>query len=166
MRTRYTGFNDYGMDDHESKEIKELCQKAEGSDLVLLLMACQDSYEYAAFEMFLSLKLNISFDRLVNDFAHEICISKEDFYGHRRKSMYLFKEKLMNHSEELMQKWKNNGDLRRYLGLEDAAEEIQTSNEYMKTIATRANALVRLGNLYRVDMGALYDYIDRECTVR
>ena len=71
----------------------------------------------------------------------------------------------MENEKVIIEKWKLDGCLRRYVSLEDAAAEMQIKEDEIRTLARKANAMLQIGRMCRVNMIALYDYIDRECAV-
>lgn len=161
MRTRKAGYSDYGISETESKELIRICRIADCQTELLLLKSAQESYAEYASSLFYSLRNNLSYeDVCANNYLH---IGKGDFYGYRRKTLYLLKEKIMRTEKVIIEKWKQDGYIRRYVSLEDAANELQISVSHTRIIANKANALVKLGNLPRVNMIALYDYIDAKC---
>lgn len=166
MRTREAGFIDYGITDGECKGLLEICRNANGEQELMLLKAAQESNELFASELYYSLRKNVSFDEL--DMAHRgLCIYVGDFYAYRRKTLFLFREKLMADTKDIVEQWKKDGSIRRYLSKEDAAAELQVGVYKLNELAKKANAYVILvGNTKRINMNALYDYIDRECVAR
>ena len=158
MRTREAGYLDYGISETESKELIRICRSADCQTELLLLKSAQESYAEYASSLFYSLRNNLSYeDVCANNYLH---IGKGDFYGYRRKALYLFKEKFMGKEKVIIEKWKLDGCLRQYVSLEDAAAEMQLNKDRMRTIAKEANAIIKIGSLTRINMAALYDYLD------
>ena len=163
MRTRDASYWDYGISEAESKELIEICRNADSQTELLLLKAAQEACEEYASSLFYSLRNNLSYEDVCSN--NYLYIGKGDFYGHRRKTLYLLKEKIMENEKVIIEKWKLDGCLRRYVSLKDAAAEMQLKEDKIRTIAKKANAIIKIGHLTRVNMIALYDYIDRECAV-
>ena len=61
-----------------------------------------------------------------------------------------------------MNKLVENKDAR-YLSVKGACEEINVCRNTLMRTATEANAVVRLGNVVRIDMPVLHSYIDQVC---
>ena len=164
MRTRKASYWDYGISKSEIKELLEKCQNTDSNTERLLLQATQESNYAIAEALFCSLQKGMSFERLDAKMGLHI-ITKEDFYGYRRKALYLFKEKLMEQDKENIEKLQNDGYIRRYCSVEDAAEEMQLTEKNLREVARSARAIIKIGSIVRINMIALYDYIDRECAV-
>ena len=163
MRTRDASYWDYGISEAESKELIEICRNADSQTELLLLKAAQEACMEYASSLFYSLRNNLSYEDVCSN--NYLYIGKGDFYGHRRKTLYLLKEKIMENEKVIVEKWKLDGCLRRYVSIEDAAAEMQLKEDKVRTIARKANAIIQIGRTCRVNMIALYDYIDRECAV-
>lgn len=163
MRTRDASYWDYGISEAESKTLIEICHNADSQTELLLLKAAQEACMEYASSLFYSLRNNLSYEDVCSN--NYLYIGKGDFYGYRRKVLYLLKEKIMENEKVIIEKWKLDGCLRRYVSLEDAAAEMQLTEDKIRTIAKKANAIIKIGSLTRVNMIALYDYIDRECAV-
>lgn len=163
MRTRCASYNDYGITDGECKDLLELCRNADSKKELLLLQATQESNDIFASILFYSLRNDVSFQRM------EMAMGKQpiepiDFYAYRRKALYLFKEKLMENEKIIIEKWQNDGCMRRYISVDAAVKELQISNDKLNEIAKKANAIMRIGQLVRINMIALYRYMDKEYT--
>lgn len=88
MRTRRTYYKDYGIDGEEIKRLKEICSNLDDEEDYLLKNATQYACPDLADQIYRSIKNNISYDVMVE--KEYVPIGKGDFYGYRRKSVYIF----------------------------------------------------------------------------
>ena len=72
----------------------------------------------------------------------------------------------MEQDKEMIEKLQNDGYIRRYLNQKTAMEELNISAEVLNRIAKAAGAFIKIGGLIRINMIALYDYIDNEYAVQ
>ena len=82
MGTRDTYFNGYGLTYNEVKKIEDKCKNAKGS-----------AYAELAQYLFFSLTSGLGYDNI-----SKICnipIGRKDFYGYRRKTIYLYNRYMM-----------------------------------------------------------------------
>ena len=158
MRTRETSYWDYGISLSESKELLETCRNADKKTELKLLQAAQESCEECASSLFISLRNDLSYEDVC--IGNNLYVGKGDFYGYRRKTLYLLKEKLMEDNEEVIERWYEDGYIRRYLTIEKAVAETMIDECKLLTYAKKANAVLKIGRLYRINMIALYDYLD------
>lgn len=156
MRVREAGYKDYGMTDKEIDHLLKLCQSADCETEKLLLQAAQESDEEIADTLFYSLRNQLSYDDLFKQ--DRLFIGKGDFYGYRRKTLYLLNEKIRERNEE--EKWFKKGYVRRYLCVEKVAKELEITRYKAINLAKNANAIMSIGNTVRINMVALYDYLD------
>ena len=164
MRTRNANHNDYGMNTSEYRMLTSMCKRKDDYTVKTLRAAVQECNEVIADELFTNLHEGVSFERL--DGMKGLCYySKQDFYGYRRKALFLFKEKIMEKENEIIEEWKRQACMRRYVTRNEAAKELNLSLYSLDLVAKKAGATVKLGALLRINMIALYDYIDRECAV-
>lgn len=66
----------------------------------------------------------------------------------------------MEDNEEVIERWYEDGYIRRYLTIEKAVAETMIDECKLMTYAKKANAVLKIGRLYRINMIALYDYLD------
>lgn len=88
MGTRDTYFNGYGLTYNEVKKIEDKCKNAKGRELELLLLAAESAYAELAQYLFFSLTSGLGYDNI-----SKICnipIGRKDFYGYRRRTIYLY----------------------------------------------------------------------------
>lgn len=164
MNTRIVGYSDYHIGEPEKKTLLELCRNADSQTELLLLKAAQEAYAEYASSLFYSLRSGASYESICcNNYLYMI---KNDFYAYRRQTLYLLKEKLMMNDEVIVEKWQQDGYIRRYLPLEKAMEETMIDETKLRELAKKANAMIKWGHLVRINMIALYDYLDRECTMQ
>lgn len=161
MKTRNASYNDYGMADSEKNKWLGKCRNADCDMEQIMLQAAQESNKGFASEIFFSLRFGASYDQLI--VVSDIPINRVDFYAYRRKALFLVKEKMINSNEEIKEYFRNTGVIRRYCTVEDACHEIRISRPMLLKVANAANAVARFGIYIRIDMTALYSYIDREC---
>lgn len=91
--TRDTYFNGYGLTYNEVKKIEDKCKNAKGRELELLLLAAESAYAELAQYLFFSLTSGLGYDNI-----SKICnipIGRKDFYGYRRKTIYLYNRYMM-----------------------------------------------------------------------
>ncbi len=160
MRVRDASYRDYGLSESDCNALFKKCQAADRDTEKILFAAAQESNEEMAADLFYSLRRDVSFECL--DTAAVLPYNKVDFYGYRRKALYLFSEKLQEQNKEVVDMLRDAGYIRRYCSIEDAMEEMQLSEDKLRKIAKKARAIVRIGTFIRVNMVALYQYIDQE----
>lgn len=161
MKTRNASYNDYGMADSENNKWLEKCRNADCDMEQIMLQAAQESNEGIASTIFFSLRFGVSYERLI--VVSDIPINRVDFYAYRRKALFLVKEKMINNNEEIKEYFTDTGVIRRFCNVADACKEIQIDQTTLLKVAKAANAVVKFGVCKRIDMTALYSYIDREC---
>lgn len=88
MSIRETYLKDYGISAEQQKDIEKRCREARGRDQILLLRAAQEVYPAIAKYLFMSLTTGKGYDRISR--LEEIPISRNDFYGYRRKTIETF----------------------------------------------------------------------------
>ncbi len=89
MKIRDTKFSDYDISRQEEIRLKKLCRKSDIKTTMALYLAAKIANSYLASAVFLSLKFGVSFERV--DRLEYLYISKNDFYGYRRKALWIFK---------------------------------------------------------------------------
>lgn len=93
MRTRQTSYNDYGL---STDSVKRLMKQAQsGKFNVELMKTCTKVYSELSVFLFMSLVLNLSYDRIELLLGENIPIDKGNFYGYRRLALSEF-AKLFN----------------------------------------------------------------------
>lgn len=90
MKTRDRGYSEYDFAPGEEREIKALCRKNDFKTVTTLLLAAYKAYPEIALALAFSLHYCASYERVCN--AYDINIPKNDFYGHRRKTLFYFKK--------------------------------------------------------------------------
>ena len=98
MKTRETGYDDYGFEKKEDKRLKAYCQSVEFDDQILLFHACLEANKQLAGTLYYSLVNNLSYEDI--DQRKYVPISKGDFYGWQRKALNIFRNLLI-----LSRKW-------------------------------------------------------------
>ena len=93
MKTRETGYDDYGFEEKEDKRLKAYCRSAEFEDHILLFHACLSANRQLAATLNYSLVNALSYEDI--DKKCYIPISKGDFYGWQRKALAIFREMLI-----------------------------------------------------------------------
>lgn len=164
MRIREAGYKEYGITKSEEKEILSFCRKASQEDREFISLALQGMDADIAPYIFMSLVDGKSYERL--DAMHWLPISKVDFYGYRRLGVFLIKESAIREDEALNRIFKETGVIRRICKVEEVTEELQISPRSVEKIAMKAEALLKLCGRKRIDMNALYSYIDNECKAK
>lgn len=159
MRTRYLGYADYGISETECKELFKMCQSTDRNTEQALKVAAHESNEAIAEELYQSLHDGVSFEHL-DAVRGTLPVSKEDFYAYRRQALYLFKEKMTAQNKATVDELEKAGYIRRYCNVRDAAKEMQISEYKVRKIAMQAGALVKIGNIVRINMIVLYQFID------
>lgn len=82
MRTRQTSYNNYGL---SADDVKRLMKQAQsGKFNVELMKICTKAYSELSVYLFMSLVLNLSYDKIELLLGENIPIDKGNFYGHRR----------------------------------------------------------------------------------
>lgn len=163
MKTRNTSYRHYGITDDEVKEWIAKCRNADNEFKKLIMEAARESNETLAEQIVESLNKKLSYTQL--SMKEYIPLSMADFYGYKRKTVFLLKEKVMERDEKLQAYFKQDGVIRRYVREEDACSELMLSKVDLARLAAKAKAAVKFGNLIRIDMNALYAYVDKECTM-
>lgn len=95
MKLRNRSYEDYGISKEESRYLLNLCRRRDEIVESCLIKALQTEDEVIREDLYLSLKDNLSYDKLYYDYYRDIFINKVDFYAHRRMVLYLFKKKLI-----------------------------------------------------------------------
>lgn len=162
MRTREAGYKDYKIKHSELHILMERCK--EEKNIMFLKEAVHESNDMIEEELFLSLHDGISYEDLEIKYNLKDTpfVAKNDFYAYRRKALFIFKEKLKENNIEIRRKWEQDNCIRRYLTVENASKEISISLTDIRRLARKANALLSIGNLVRIEMIALYKYLDNE----
>lgn len=164
MKMRRTGYVDYGMTEKEAEEWLEKCQCADRDMEQLIFQAAQESNKDIAAELYYSLRTGAGYDSL---FAlRYIPIGKNDFYGYKRKTLFLLKEKVIQSNDVVQKYFIDTGNIRRFLSTKNASEELQLTESMVLNVARKANAVVKFGSYNRIDMAKLYAYIDRQTEER
>lgn len=93
MRTRATWFSDYGFEVGEAQALKEYCQRADFSENVLLLECAIQVNPCIGNALYYSITSGVLWDKLsrCNDFHY----GKSDFCGYQRRTLALFRDKLL-----------------------------------------------------------------------
>ena len=89
MRTRNTSYSDYGITEDEKKYILDFCRTADADQKMIMKNALSELNPYIAPYIYYSLTEGKSYDKMI--VKQEIYMSKEDFYGYRRKGMEAIK---------------------------------------------------------------------------
>ncbi len=160
MRTREAGYKDYGMTEKETNQLLKLCQNADSETEKLLLMAAQESSRPLAADLFYGLKHNLSYEDMCK--RSYVFANKSDFYGYRRKTLFLFKEKLKENDKNVVEQWEQDNYIRRYLSKEKAEEETSLEEYKLMDLARKAKAVLKIGNMCLVEMVTFYNYLDKE----
>lgn len=90
MKTRFTGYDDYGFLPGEEKAIKEACRKINVEPRVLISMAAFRANPGIAEDITFSIINGVSYEKIC--IIRNVPISKVDFYAYRRKCLYYVKE--------------------------------------------------------------------------
>lgn len=88
MRTREKGYDDYGLKPDEVAAAKLACRSPDIDTRSRLFYACMAAKPEIALDLAMSLAYNLSFERITAN--HEIYTVRDDFYGYRRKALWLF----------------------------------------------------------------------------
>ena len=93
MRTRETGYDDYGLSDTQVKETLKYCRGPDFTeeDAEALFECAMEVYPGLAFDICFSIRYNVSYDRM--DVAKYMYATKDSFYGYRRKVISMFHNK-------------------------------------------------------------------------
>lgn len=157
MKTRQSSYEDYRISPQEKENLLMKCRSADAGTALQLFLAVQESCEEIAAELFLSLRRNVSFERL--EMAGAILnYSKSDFYGYRRKALFLFKERLEHVDDDKSAEMGKKGYSGRYKSLQELSDELRITRGTVRQMARNAGAVVKFGALYRIDMEKLYQY--------
>lgn len=97
IRVRETGYDDYGLEPGEDKKIKKYCASAGFDDHLLLFNSALDANKQLASELYYSISKGLSYEDI--DRVCYIPISKGDFYGYQRKTLYIFRDMLRLHGK-------------------------------------------------------------------
>lgn len=108
MRTRLMSIEDHGLTKEEYEGIKEYCMSGNFQDHGLLLQSAMEANSTICAELYISLVLGASFERI--DGLRYIPISKSDFYAYRRKTVAIFKAYMVQ-----VGIWKGKYDMNRKL---------------------------------------------------
>ena len=90
MKTRETGYKDYGFEQGEEKKLKEYCKNSGFSDHELLLNAAIETNPAIASDLYYTIVSGLSYESI--DKVRYVPISKGDFYGYQRKCLYIFRD--------------------------------------------------------------------------
>lgn len=157
MKTRETSYEDYQISPQEKDVLLKKCRYGDKKTELQLFLAAQESCEEIAAELFLSLRRNVSFERLEMAGA-TISYNKGDFYGYRRKALFLFKERLERVADDKSAEMGKKGYSGRYKSLQELSDELRITRGTVRQMARNAGAVVKFGALYRIDMEKLYQY--------
>ena len=91
------GFADYGMEPEEAKRLKKYCLSAEFDEHTLLFNSALSANKYLVSEIYYSIAKGLSYEDI--DRVCYIPISKVDFYGYQRKTLYIFRDMLKLHGK-------------------------------------------------------------------
>lgn len=143
MKTRKMGYSDYGFRDGEAKQLQKYCRRPDFAESFLLKEACQDSNENIADDLYCSIVHGISYNKLTR--KKYIPLPEVDFYGYRRKALFLFWEALwyINWGEE---RHKENNDKGYWKG-----EYSMTLSRYEQETIINFNAEEDTAELYTAD---------------
>lgn len=161
MRTRRTYYSHYGISESELKVWKQKCRNADKDFERLMSESAKKVNPFFQKEIFDSLRYNMSFEDL--DKREYMPVGKEDFYGYQRATIFSIKEEIMRQDELLQKYFSETGVIRRICTKEEAADELKITMCKVRSLAKEANALIILGGIKRIDMNALYSYIDENC---
>ena len=157
MKTRVSSYEDYQISPQEKDDLLKKCRYGDEKTELQLLLAAQDSCEEIAADLFLSIRRNVSFERL--EMAGAITnYGKGDFYGYRRKALFLFKERLERVDDDKIAEIQKKGYSGRYKSLQELSDELRITRGTVRQMARNAGAVVKFGALYRIDMEKLYQY--------
>lgn len=87
MRTRDKGYDDYGLTKERVAELKALCKTKDAQIMQLLHLAAYAANPSLAEDLVYSLAEGASYEHLW--YIRNVYIPKADFYGHRRKTIYI-----------------------------------------------------------------------------
>lgn len=93
MRTRNKGYADYGIEEEEKIDILGFCKLADEEEKQIISWALKELPTYIMPYIYMSLVDGISFEKL--DAKYSIAMSKEDFYGYRRKGCEAIKRYML-----------------------------------------------------------------------
>lgn len=90
MRTREKSYNDYNLSDDEVKKAFSFCRGPDFTsiDMFSLLSCAQDVYPDLTYDICYSIRYGVSYERM--DAARYMDITKDSFYGYRRKAIAKF----------------------------------------------------------------------------
>lgn len=97
MRTRLTGYDDYGFSEEEAKQLKEYCRNVEFDAHDLLVHAAVSTYPVLAGDLYYSITSGLSYDQLMK--IKTIPLARGDFYGYQRKCLAKFRDLLIMHGK-------------------------------------------------------------------
>lgn len=92
IRVRDTGYDDYGIEPGEDRKLKKYCTSAEFDEHLLLFNSALEANKYLANDLYYSIVKGLSYEDI--DRVCYIPISKGDFYGYQRKTLYTFRDML------------------------------------------------------------------------
>ena len=164
MRTREAVYKDYNMSYDETKILLKACKRNDEDIISALKMAVHESNENIADELFQHLHGDIKYKDLETEkqLQGNLFVTKHDFYGYRRRALFLFFENLKRNDAEVIEQWKKNDYIRRYLSKKDAEKETGIKENTLMNLAKKADAVLKIGNMCLINMVALYDYLDCE----
>lgn len=93
LRTREKGYSDYGFVDGESKLLKKWCRSTDFKYAKLLKECAEKANEAISSNIYNSILKGVSYDKL--DQMEYQFYGKNDFYAYRRKTLALFRTKMI-----------------------------------------------------------------------
>ncbi len=93
MRTREKSYSDYGISTEEKEYILDFCRTATEANKAIIKSALSELSPYVAPYIYVSLTEGMSYDKMI--VKQEIYMSKEDFYGYRRKGIEAIKRHML-----------------------------------------------------------------------
>lgn len=92
MRTRDKWLKDYGLSDDTRRLLIDFCIHADAKDQRIIERACNSAKPEIAKQLFDSLTLGLSYDKL--SARQYIPLPRQDFYGYQRKTLSLIDDQL------------------------------------------------------------------------
>lgn len=92
MVTRNASYRDYGISNDEVKNLLMYCRSADFDKKDLLMECANESYPQIADYLVESIVNRMSYERLMG--RYYFYYGKSDFYGRRRQTLAIFKERL------------------------------------------------------------------------
>lgn len=158
MRTREARLSDYGLIEETKDCILWFCSTAneEQQEFIKSILKKLGTEEWES--IYFNLVYGLSYEKVCGRCS--TLFSKNDFYRYRIKAIYLISEKLAENNIRIVEQCFLSNDVRRYLNLTNAGKELGVASCKAKQIAIKAGALIRIGNMYRINMRKMYEYID------